>query len=418
MEFFNHEQERVLLGMLMHNPEKVLEVQDGIIDKPKHKTILAAIRKLYSETGRVDLVTLSMELPGDWAADLAEMHGLIGDLDYYKRELQDHAAKRRILRVAREALENLSGGMGSREVLAALESGLVDIAAGKDEGYMQIGPAVLELIDVLEKISRREGDDKTVKTGYEGLNALIDGFRPEEYIVIGARPGAGKTSLILNLAVNALRAGRRVGMFSAEMSLQSILLRIFCSAARLNSKRVRTGALTPEDLKGFQDVASEFYTAPLFVNDRPNIKIEALLSEAKRMRRKDGVEIIFVDYMSLISLPESRVPRHEQVAQLSRSFKQLARELEIPIVVLAQLNRDAQDRRPSMANLRESGGVEQDSDIIILLWPRPPKEDEGNRPTEEVSLIVEKNRNGSTGIVNMVFNKTTTTFYEEARERR
>jgi replicative DNA helicase len=274
----------------------------------------------------------------------------------------------------------------------------------------------------------KHGNPSGVKSGFAQLDDMTGGFQPSEFIVIGARPSVGKTAFAITIAVDiAIKRKEPVGFFSAEMTSMAIMERILSAEAKVDSKRIRSALLRTQDTTSIIDAAGRIYEGKLYIQDTPHIKLFDLRSQARRMKREKGIKILFIDYISLIN-PESNanVPRHEQVAEISRSLKSLARELQIPVVALSQVSRDAEGKEPNLANLRESGSVEQDADVVILLHRDrlvDPEHMENNKQSEpvimlngfavqETKVILAKQRNGETGIIRMGFQKQLVKFVE------
>ena len=234
---------------------------------------------------------------------------------------------------------------------------------------------------------------------------MLSGFQPSEFIIIGARPSLGKTSLALSLANRmSIQEGRKVGFFTLEMSRISIMQRIMSMEARIDASRLRKGALRPQDFPRLFDAAGRIYDANMWITDVPNMPLLDIRSQSRRMKKLHGVEIIFIDYLTLIRPEKTDIPRHEQIAEISRSLKALARELDIPIVVLSQVSRDTEGKRPSLNNIRESGSIEQDADVVMFLHrERDPSHDNESAQVIQTELIVAKQRNGPIGTVPIAF---------------
>ncbi len=275
------------------------------------------------------------------------------------------------------------------------------------------------------------GNENAIKSGFSQLDEMTGGFFPSEFIVIGARPSVGKTAFAISMAINmAIHNKIPVGFFSAEMTSMAIMERILAAEAMVDAKRIRKAILRSQDMVSIVDAASRIYEGKLFIQDTPNIKLLDLRSQARRMKREQDIKILFIDYIGLIN-PEASpgVPRHEQVAEISRSLKALSRELQIPIVALSQVSRDAEGKEPNLANLRDSGSVEQDADVVIFLHrdrladltdhtsdrngeqERSPIFIEGF-PVQETKVILAKQRHGETGIITMGFQNQLVRFVE------
>ena len=247
---------------------------------------------------------------------------------------------------------------------------------------------------------------------------MTSGFQKSEFIIIGARPSIGKTALALSMAANiAIKQGISAGFFSLEMSDMALMQRLVASEARINSSHLRSGMFKMSDFSKLTEAASRIYEAPLYIDDTPNMKLLQIRSTARRLKAQEDVQILFIDYIGLIE-PENkgRTPRHEQVGEISRSLKALARELEVPIICLSQVGRQSEGEPPKLSDLRESGSIEQDADVVMFLHrDRMGSEDEpgSDRKTE---LIVAKQRNGPVGKVELVFVPQYTKFESHSRE--
>ena len=223
------------------------------------------------------------------------------------------------------------------------------------------------------------------------------GFQNSEFIVIGARPSVGKTAFALTIAANmAIRQKIPVGFFSLEMSAMAIMQRLLSMEARLDSQRMRTGMLSPADFSRITEACSRLYDAPLYISDSPDLKLLDLRAQARRMKSKQDVKIIFVDYITLIGSENRDLPRHEQIAEISRSLKALARELALPVIALSQVRRETEGKKPTLADLRESGSIEQDADVVIFIHTEDLK-------AEVREISVAKQRNGPVGDIQLSF---------------
>jgi replicative DNA helicase len=235
------------------------------------------------------------------------------------------------------------------------------------------------------------------------------GMQKQDYIIIGARPSQGKTALALTMINAACKAGKSVGFFSAEMGILSILRRLASLEGSIEADKMRSGWFTPTDFASLRNVCDYLNEAKLYINETPNISLRALVSEAQKMKRNENIDIIFLDYISLVKNNSSK-PRHEQIAEISVEMKGLARSLDIPIVVLSQLRREAQGQKPQLNDLRESGQIEQDADLVCLLHNEGIHN--GNPDILKYQLLVEKARNYATKTIDMLFYKKYTRFIE------
>jgi replicative DNA helicase len=235
---------------------------------------------------------------------------------------------------------------------------------------------------------------------------MTSGFQNSEFIVIGARPSVGKTAFALSMAAN-IAIGRKipVGVFTLEMSDMALMQRLIASEARIASQVIRTGMLRTSDFANLTNAASRIYDSPLWISDTPGMRLLDLRAQARRMVGQHGVRIIIVDYLTLITNENAELARHEQIADISRSLKALARELEIPVIALSQVSRDTEGKRPMLSNIRESGSIEQDADVVLFLHRERNLEKESTETLNvvETELIVAKQRNGPVGTIQIAF---------------
>jgi len=294
--------------------------------------------------------------------------------------------------------------------------------------YNLIKDVLLSTFNKIEEVYKTKQPLTGISTGFDKLDAMTTGFQPSDFIVIGARPSVGKTALALNMASHIANKDRKpVAFFSLEMPLTALGNRLVSSEAQVDGNKLRSGYLTREDFIGIRDALGKIVDMPLYIIDVPNMKYQDLRSQARKLRAKEGVEIIFVDYLGLIGHDNYSLPRHEQISEISRSLKGLARELKIPIVVLCQLNREMErtglGMPPTLANLRDSGSIEQDADLVMFLHKPSKKAKKGEEelpkdysegyPTE---LHIAKQRNGPIGVIELMLQAKYTRFIPKEKE--
>ncbi|MFW5811859.1 MAG: replicative DNA helicase, partial [Alkalispirochaetaceae bacterium] len=300
------------------------------------------------------------------------------------------------------------------------ERKIFEIAEGhQTASFVQAKEIVEQTVEAIEKLYHTKDDYTGIPSGFPALDNMLSGFQNSEFIIIGARPSVGKTALALSMAANiAIHQKIPCGFFTLEMSDMAVMQRLLASEARIGSQSLRTGMLKPSDFKNLIDAAGLIYEAPLWIADTPSMRLLDLRAQARRMRSQYGVRIIFIDYLTLVSSENGELPRHEQIAEISRSLKALARELEIPVVALSQVNRDTEGKRPNLANIRESGSIEQDADVVLFLHRDRGIDREGDVMPNvvETELIVAKQRNGPVGTVRIAFIPRYTKFESLAEE--
>lgn len=300
----------------------------------------------------------------------------------------------------------------SKIILENAERRILELAVNRQaHQVMQAKEMSIKLTSEIQRLTEQyTSHNKTVltgiPTGYSVLDRAINGLNKSEFIIIAARTSLGKTTLAVNIASHiALHLKKPVGYFSLEMPWMKLGFRIISSESRIDLYRLQRGELRPSDQSSIAYAVSQLYDAPLYIDDTPHISLLDLRAQARRMVNQYKVEAIFIDYISIINVENKNLPRHEQVAEISRSLMSLSRELDVPIVALSQVTRDSEGKRPGLHNLRESGSLEQDADIIIFLhrereYQREEKDAGGPIPTE---LIVAKNRQGDTTVIPMMF---------------
>jgi replicative DNA helicase len=330
------------------------------------------------------------------------------NVEYYARIVKESSVRRKLLRVSNEIIATIyDDTRESRKVLEEAERRIFDIAESQQsEAFRKAKDIVQETVEAIERLYKTKDSYTGIPSGFPDLDNMLSGFQDSELIIIGARPSVGKTALALTMAAHmAIHQHVPVGFFTAEMSNMALMQRLIAAEARIGSQTIRTGMLKPSDFKSLTDAAGLIYEAPLWINDTPNIPLLDLRAQARRMVAQMGIRILFIDYITLITSENTELPRHEQVAEISRSLKALARELKVPIVALSQLTRDSEGKRPSLASIRESGSIEQDADVVIFLHRERGSDRTGEEHPSvvETELVVAKQRNGPVGTVKIAF---------------
>ena len=418
----NTEAEVATLGAILLDPDsfgRVLPLlRPGDFYRAAHARIFDAIIVLWEKNEAIDLITVTEALKSAGDLEIAGGAAYISSLtssvptsanvEYYAKIVHETSVRRRLLQVAQQIVADSFSETGeSRELVEEAERKIFDLSEGDHAGgYKQAKEIVKQTVEAIEKLYRTKEEYTGIPSGFPALDKLLSGFQDSEFIVIGARPSVGKTALALTMAANiSIHRKIPVGFFTLEMSDMAIMQRLIASEARIGSQKIRTGMLRPADFKNLTDAAGMIYDAPLWISDTPGMRLLDLRAQARRMRSQLGVRIIFVDYISLINNEHADLPRHEQIAEISRSLKALARELTIPIVALSQLTRDVEGKRPNLASIRESGSIEQDADVVMFLHRNRGETsgDADHADNIETELIVAKQRNGPVGTVPIAF---------------
>ena len=413
----NIEAEQAVLGALLLNWGAMAEVVSTL--RPdrfyslQNQVIFDAMLKLYSKNATGDTISLINELTVEekldkaggaaYIASLTDTVPSAANIDYYAQMVLDRAARRDLIAISSELktssfnLQKESDALlddAEQKIFALAERNeTTQIYSAKDIMFKEI-----ELIDARYK---SKNQFTGVPTGFAKLDTYTSGFQNSELIIIGARPSIGKTALALSIIQN-IACEKRIpcGFFSLEMPYESIGMRLLAQEARVPMQKIRSGMLKIDDVKKIQDAAGRWFEAPLYTVDTPNMKLLDLRAVARRMVKNQGVKIIFIDYIGLISTDDPTAPVFEQVSLISKSLKALARELSIPIVALCQVARDAEGQEPNLAQLRGSGSIEQDADVVMFLHRDRLKDEVA---AQDAKIILAKQRNGATGDIPIMF---------------
>lgn len=403
---FSEDAEKSVLGSMMLSAEAVdlaseaLNTEDFYI--PKHRQIFAAMLDINARNGAVDVVTLLEELERRGTADssggieylteLSIFTPSAANVSNYIKIVEERSIMRRLMHagtaITRDAMQ------GSKSVEAMLDDAerrIFNIAMHNNEDTLtQIRPVVYESYQRINTLINLKGKLTGVPTGYTDLDSMTSGLQKSDLIIIAARPSQGKTALGLNIAAHAaIREGKTVAIFSLEMSKEQLVMRLFASEARVNMQNVNHGTPSSQELLKLAEANLTLANANMYIDDRSNISVAEIRSKCRRLKARNGLDMIVIDYLQLMKTPNGSDNRVQEVSELTRSLKILARELNVPIVLLSQLSRKAAERKPAMSDLRESGAIEQDADIIIMIYRDPSRTDDNS-----AEIIVAKNRHG------------------------
>ena len=421
----NIDAEVATLGALLLDPEALSTVLRYLraddFYRAAHRKVYQAILALFDRNEAIDLITLCDELgrAGELEASggMARISQLTSavptsaNVEYYARIVQALSMRRELQRIAASIIaDSFDDSREVRFIIEEAERRIFEITDRQQTGSFRLAREIInQTVDAIERLYHSSGSYTGIPSGFADLDNLTSGFQNSEFVVIGARPSVGKTALALTMAANiAVQQRKPVGFFTLEMSAVALMQRLLAAEARLDSNRIRSGLLRPSDFHKITDAAGRLYDAPLFIEDSPNLKLLDLRAQARRMKSNHSVEIVFIDYLTLISSENQELPRHEQIAEISRSLKALARELDVPVLALSQVRRETEGKLPTLADLRESGSIEQDADVVMFLH-RERGTDE-NLNERETDLIVAKQRNGPVGKINLTFFPEYTTF--------
>ena len=396
-----------------------------------NRKIFQAVLNLFNKGRKADIITVVDELRQNgeleaaggpaYVASLTNVVPTSANIDYYARIVQDRSVRRSLLRISSEVTaKTFDDANDSRLVLEDAQRAIFELTDNRQTLTFKSAKEIIpKTIEAIEKLYNTKDAFTGIPSGFAELDAMTSGFQRSELSIIGARPSVGKTALALTMAANvSIKERIPTAFFTLEMSDMALMQRLIASEARINSENIRTGLLKPSDFHSLMEAAGRIYEAPLYIVDMPSMKLLDLRAQARRLRAQQKVEIIFIDYLTLISSENYNLPRHEQIAEISRSLKSLARELDIPVVALSQVRRDAEGKRPGLSDLRESGSIEQDADLVMFLHRERETERKGSEerskaiPTE---LIIAKQRNGPVGTVDIVFLPSYTKFESMTR---
>ena len=409
----NEEAELATLGAVLIDSEALASVVHLVraedFYKGAHQRVYEAILSLFDRGQSIDLITLAEELRArgtleqcGGAAYISRLTSAVptsANVEYYARIVQAASIRRTLARVSQEIIAQAHDN--SSEISVILEDAerkIFEISDRNQTGtYYPAKEIVKQTFDAIEKHYHSKTEYTGIPSGFKELDQLTMGFQNSEFIVIGARPSVGKTAFALTIAANmSIRQKIPVGFFSLEMSSMAIMQRLLSMEARLDSQRMRTGMLSPADFSRITEACGRLYEAPLYISDSPDLKLLDLRAQARRMKSHQDVKIVFVDYITLIGSENRDLPRHEQIAEVSRSLKSLARELNLPVIALSQVRRETEGKKPTLADLRESGSIEQDADVVIFIHTEDLK-------LEAREINVAKQRNGPVGDLSLAF---------------
>jgi len=420
------EAEQAVLGGLMLAPEAYDRIADILVAtdfyRRDHQLIYSAIRDLAEKNRPFDAVTLgewfeshgkSGEIGGGaYLVELASTTGSAANIRAYADIVRDKAVLRQLIEVGTGIVNDafVPEGRPTSEVLAKAEQDVFAIAEDGARGRMDFVPvndAMKEAFDVLQTRFASGGSITGLPTGYDEFDEMTAGLQPTDLLILAARPAMGKTTFALNIAeYAALKTKKAVAVFSMEMSASQLALRLISSNGRINATRLRTGQLEDEDWSRVTSAIRMLKESKIFIDDTPALSPDILRAKARRLKREHDLGLIVIDYLQLMAVPGNSENRATEISEISRALKGLAKELNLPVIALSQLNRSLEsrtDKRPVMADLRESGAIEQDADIIVFIY-RDEYYNKENSPDKGLAeIIIGKQRNGPTGSFKLKF---------------
>lgn len=413
-----------VLGALLLDKDAVIAIAEFLQPKDfyddRHGLIFESILSLYEDRVPVDVLTVAERLKknkvlkkiggNSYLAELANKVPTAAHVEHYGKIVKDHATKRSLMQAAAKLVDlSLDEGLEANELLDKAESEVFSLTQKHlAKGFTAVKATLAGSFDRLDELHKQKSGIRGVPTGYKDMDKLLSGFHKSNLVILAARPGTGKTTLAMNIAqFLAVEEKVKVGVFSLEMSKEELVDRLLVSQADIDAWKLKTGNLDDNEWVALSNAMGELAEAPLFIDDTPGMSILEMRTKARRLQVEHGVDIIFVDYLQLAKSRnlENRV---QEIAEVSQGLKNLARELKVPVIALSQLSRAVEQRgskRPVLADLRDSGSIEQDADIVMFLY----REDDDS--IENISLDIAKHRNGPLGQVNFYFRGDRIKFY-------
>jgi replicative DNA helicase len=427
-------EEAVIGSVLLDNDSLNIALEtlsDEDFYRPAHQIIFQAMRSLWERREAIDLVTLSQKLKGlgqlevvggfTALSQLASMIPSAANITFYARLVKECSLKRRVIREGMEMVHEAFQETGDiEEFLDGVERRVLSISDSRiAPSFHRAGEVVQDSIRLIEELYDRKELITGVASGFPALDRMTAGFQPSDLSIIAARPGMGKTSLALSIASNigvplsaASGKGKAVAIFSLEMSKEQLVVRLLCSLADVDSSKVRSGRLENRDFPKLVEAAGRIAESSIFIDDTGALTITELRAKCRRLHKEHPLSVVIVDYLQLLRSPAYQKFREQEISDISRSLKALAKELHVPVIALSQLNRSVESRenkRPQMSDLRESGAIEQDADIVMFIY-RDEVYNPETRDPGVAEVLIAKQRNGPVGTVRLAFIAKTTTF--------
>jgi replicative DNA helicase len=424
----------VLGGMLLDTDAVARAIEtldDTMFYREGHRRLFRAIARMWERGEVVDVVTLSEALKnsGDfeaaggtaYLAQLLDAVPTAANLEYHARIVREKAVLRRLIEAATTIIQDTFEAQGEvDQVLDQAEQRIFQIAQTHErKGFVWIKEILWPTFEKIEQLQANNSSVTGVPTGFHDLDEMTAGFQSGDLVIVAARPSMGKTAFTLNIAQHAAISARKpVAFFSLEMSKESLVQRILCAEARVDASRLRRGRLLDDEYARLATAAGYLNTAPIYIDDTPAISVLEMRAKSRRLKAdRPDLALIIVDYLQLMQGNGRTENRQQEVSEISRGLKALAKELDLPVVALSQLSRAVEqrpDKRPMMSDLRESGAIEQDADVIMFLY-RPeyyygPTDKDGNSLEGRAEAIIGKQRNGATGKIDLMFFKEFTRF--------
>ncbi|MCP3775201.1 replicative DNA helicase [Paenibacillus sp. MZ04-78.2] len=420
----NLEAEQAVLGAILLDGDALVTAMERVTSddfyRGSHQRIFEAMIEIAEANEPVDLVTLTARLQDkkqleevggiSYLSELANAVPTAANVDYYAQIVEEKSMLRRLIRAATQIVTN--GYSGEDEVgvlLSDAEQRIMEISQARSgSGFIAIKDVLMEVFDKVEFLFNQKGSTTGVRSGFADLDKMTSGFQRSDLIIVAARPSVGKTAFALNIAQNVgVREKETVAIFSLEMGAAQLVQRMICAEANVDAGRMRTGFLEPDDWEKLTMAIGSLSEANIYIDDSPSVTVADIRAKCRRLKKEKGLGMILIDYLQLIHGRGKGDNRQQEVSEISRTLKQIARELDVPVIALSQLSRGVeqrQDKRPMMSDLRESGSIEQDADIVAFLY-RDDYYDKESEKKNIIEIIIAKQRNGPVGTVELAFLK-------------
>nr|WP_144429912.1 replicative DNA helicase [Listeria newyorkensis] len=422
----NIEAEQAVLGAVFLQPEALITASEILMPddfyRQAHQHIFQAMLELSDQGKAVDVVTIYEALASTGKIEdvgglpyLTELSGAVptaANLEYYAHIVEDKALLRRLIRTATQiATDSYAREDEVETLMDEAEKNILEVSSRKNVGaFKNIKDVLVKTYDDIEILHNRKGDITGIPSGFSALDHMTAGFQRNDLIIVAARPSVGKTAFALNIAQNvATKTDENVAIFSLEMGAEQLVMRMLCAEGNINAQNLRTGSLTADDWQKLTIAMGTLSNSGIYIDDSPGVRVNEIRSKCRRLQQEAGLGMIVIDYLQLISGSgrNGGENRQQEVSEISRSLKALARELKIPVIALSQLSRSVesrQDKRPMMSDIRESGSIEQDADIVAFLY-RDDYYDHESENDGTIEIIIAKQRNGPVGTVQLAFVK-------------
>jgi len=430
----NLEAEQNVLGSLLLEKDSIIKIADVLnpddFYEPKHSLVYEAVLELFQKRTAIDVVTVANNLKDKkqidqiggnlYLAELVDSVVTTAHIIEYAIIIKQKSTLRKLIKAGNEIIAlGHQEDADTEEILESAEKSLFNVSQTfLRDRFVHVKEILTQTFEKISDLHDPEGAKKYlgISSGFTGLDRILSGFQNSDLVIIAARPSMGKTAFALNAAQNAAKAGKTIGLMSLEMSKEQLVERMFCNLLQVDSWKMKTGQLTEDDFGRIGEVMDELNNYKLFIDDSLTGSIPELRAKTRRLQMEHGLDMLIIDYLQLMSSATSSYGgnRVQEISEISRALKALARELHIPIIALSQLSRAVENRPskiPQLSDLRESGAIEQDADVVLMMYREDYYEEDTDRKGI-TDLFIRKHRNGSTGRVELMFKKEQMRFYD------